>query len=102
MLQHNSTPKKKIVTFRLTEMDLQRYEAFCIDEQIRMSDLIRHALQTKVQECIDEMPGVQFISATEAETVWKRFKFALLPKDNCNLLRKGVALTISSQAKQPP
>jgi hypothetical protein len=61
------TPKKKIVTFRLTETDLQRYEAFCIDEQIRMSDLIRQALQTKVQECIDEMPGIEFIR--ESETV---------------------------------
>lgn len=59
--------KKRIVTFRLTETDLQRYEKYCIEEQIRISDLIRQALQTKVSECIDAMPGIEFIS--EPETV---------------------------------
>jgi predicted DNA binding CopG/RHH family protein len=67
MNQQINNPKKKVVTFRLTESDLERYEKYCIDEQIRISDLIREALQTKVNDCINAIPGIQFI--TEPETV---------------------------------
>jgi hypothetical protein len=60
--------KKKIVTFRLTESDLKEYEAFCIDEQIRMSDLIRKALNDKRQEFYDSMPVVRFVQENSLET----------------------------------
>jgi hypothetical protein len=61
--------KKKVVTFRLTENDLKEYEAFCIDEQIRMSDFIRKALNDKRQEFYDSMPVIKFVQANELETV---------------------------------
>ena len=64
VIQQNSTPKKgkvHVVTFRLTPADLMEYERFCVSEQIRMSDLIRDALKTKVQ-ALDEMPGIEFIT----------------------------------------
>jgi hypothetical protein len=61
--------KKKVVTFRLTENDLKEYEAFCIDEQIRMSDFIRKALNDKRQEFYDSMPVVKFITESELQTV---------------------------------
>lgn len=61
-MQQIPTPKKtkeKVITFRLTNDDLKQYEQFCIDEQIRMSELIRQALKTKVQ-VLDEMPRIEF------------------------------------------
>lgn len=68
-MEQNSAPKKsKVVTFRLTESDLKEYEAFCIDEQIRMSDLIRKALSDKRQEFYDSMPVVRFVQENSLET----------------------------------
>jgi hypothetical protein len=61
--------KKKVVTFRLTENDLKEYESFCIDEQIRMSDFIRKALNDKRQEFYNSMPVVKFITESELQTV---------------------------------
>lgn len=58
-MQQIPTPKKtkeKVITFRLTQTDLKRYEDYCIDEQIKMSDFIRDAIKKR----IDEMPGIEF------------------------------------------
>lgn len=62
-MQQIPTPKKtkgKVITFRLTNDDLKQYERFCVDEQIRMSDLIRKGLKTQVQ-VLNEMPRIEFI-----------------------------------------
>jgi len=37
--------KDKVITFRLTQEDLERYENYCFEEQISMSVLLREQLR---------------------------------------------------------
>jgi hypothetical protein len=51
--------KERIVTFRLTTEDLQRYEQFCISEQIAMSEWLRDQVRAKIQS----LPRVEFMQS---------------------------------------
>jgi hypothetical protein len=47
--------KDKIYTLRLTESDFVKYEEFCVNEQIRLADLVRDAIEKGINERIKTM-----------------------------------------------
>lgn len=49
----NREKKDRVITFRLSKTDIEKYERYCIEEQIRISDLIRKQLQA--------LPNIRFV-----------------------------------------
>ena len=49
--------KDKVITFRLTHEDLQRYENYCVEEQISMSVWLREQVRKKIAT----LPRVEFV-----------------------------------------
>ena len=49
--------KDKVITFRLTQEDLERYENYCVEEQIAMSVWLRDQVRKK----IETLPRVEFV-----------------------------------------
>lgn len=50
IIRRKEVRKEKIYTLRLTESDFIKYENFCIDEQIRLADLIRESIEKGIKE----------------------------------------------------
>jgi hypothetical protein len=49
--------KDKVITFRLTQEDLERYENYCVEEQISMSVWLREQVRKKIAT----LPRVEFV-----------------------------------------
>ena len=52
IIRRKEVRKDKIYTLRLTESDFVKYEEFCVNEQIRMADLVRDAIEKGIKERI--------------------------------------------------
>lgn len=52
IIRRKEVRKDKIYTLRLTESDFMKYEEFCINEQIRLADLFRDAIEKGIKERI--------------------------------------------------
>lgn len=52
IIRRKEVRKDKIYTLRLTESDFIKYEEFCINEQIRLADLFRDAIEKGIKERI--------------------------------------------------
>lgn len=52
VIRRKEVRKDKIYTLRLTESDFIKYEEFCINEQIRLADLFRDAIEKGIKERI--------------------------------------------------
>lgn len=52
VIRRKEVRKDKIYTLRLTESDFIKYEEFCVNEQIRLADLVRDAIEKGIKERI--------------------------------------------------
>lgn len=52
IIRRKEVRKDKIYTLRLTESDFIKYEEFCVNEQIRLADLVRDAIEKGIKERI--------------------------------------------------
>jgi hypothetical protein len=52
IIRRKEVRKDKIYTLRLTESDFVKYEEFCVNEQIRLADLVRDAIEKGIKERI--------------------------------------------------
>lgn len=52
IIRRKEVRKEKIYTLRLTESDFIKYEEFCVNEQIRLADLVRDAIEKGINERI--------------------------------------------------
>lgn len=59
MNKFNRLKKNKVVTFRLTDDDMKRYERICTDDKVRLSDFIRDAIAKKI-ECMPLVKSINY------------------------------------------
>lgn len=52
VIRRKDVRKDKIYTLRLTESDFIKYENFCINEQIRLADLVRESIERGIKQRI--------------------------------------------------
>lgn len=50
VIRRKEVRKEKIYTLRLTESDFIKYENFCINEQIRLADLVRESIERGIKQ----------------------------------------------------